>query len=248
MNHSNVIRRWYTDRVRCCTLAVENVWFQEGPMTTTYFTCYLLTTSILWNTLDYCPLWFQTLETLCATWNNSTVVCPHFQPLITEISSDDIGEREIDFFQNRDLDLILTERATRFYDPKLSGIEKEKCILVAVDTKLETRRAHVESAPIFSLKESLRYLWRRTRNVIHITITYMIWISHYPSIVVFLFPPIPTPLPTVIRANLLPLFYPLPQDCSLVIYLILVECENLMLMKKFAFFLFCSLLSAIRFD
>lgn len=69
---------------------------------------------------------------------------------------DDIGEREIDFFQNRDLDLILTERATRFYDPKLSGIEKEKCILVAVDTKLETRRAHVESAPIFSLKESLR--------------------------------------------------------------------------------------------
>ena len=71
-------------------------------------------------------------------------------------TSDDIGEREIDFFQNRDLDLILTERATRFYDPKLSGIEKEKCILVAVDTKLETRRAHVESAPIFSLKESLR--------------------------------------------------------------------------------------------
>jgi hypothetical protein len=62
----------------------------------------------------------------------------------------------MDFFQNRDLDLILTERATRFYDPKLSGIEKEKCILVAVDTKLETRRAHVESAPIFSLKESLR--------------------------------------------------------------------------------------------
>ena len=189
----------------------------------------------------------DSLETLCAIWNDSTVVCPHFQPLITEISSDDIGEREIDFFQNRDLDLILTERATRFYDPKLSGIEKEKCILVAVDTKLETRRAHVESAPIFSLKESLRYLWRRTRNVIHITITYMIWISRYPSIVVFLFPSIPTPLPTVIRANLLPLFYPLPQDCSLVIYLILVEFENLMLMKKFAFFLFCSLLSAIRF-
>lgn len=71
-------------------------------------------------------------------------------------SVDDVGEREMDFFQNRDLDLILTERATRFYDPKLSGIEKEKCILVAVDTKLETRRAHVESAPIFSLKESLR--------------------------------------------------------------------------------------------
>ena len=70
---------------------------------------------------------------------------------------DDVGEREIDFFQNRDLDLILTERATRFYDPKLSGIEKEKCILVAVDTKLETRRTHVDSAPIFSLKESLRY-------------------------------------------------------------------------------------------
>ena len=55
--------------------------------------------------------------------------------------------------------MILTERATRFYDPKLSGIEKEKCILVAVDTKLETRRTHVDSAPIFSLKESLRYVF-----------------------------------------------------------------------------------------
>ena len=85
-------------------------------------------------------------------------------------SEDDLGEREIDFFQNRDLDLILTERATRFYDPKLSGIEKEKCILVAVDTKLETRRAHVESAPIFSLKESLRY------------VRGMFYLSSYPRI------------------------------------------------------------------
>jgi hypothetical protein len=34
------------------------------------------------------------------------------------------------------LDLILTERAKRFYDPKLVGIEREKCILIAVGTYL----------------------------------------------------------------------------------------------------------------
>lgn len=34
------------------------------------------------------------------------------------------------------LDLILTERAKRFYDPKLVGIEREKCILIAVGTSL----------------------------------------------------------------------------------------------------------------
>jgi hypothetical protein len=75
----------------------------------------------------------------------------------------DTGARDSDFFQNRDLDLILTERATRFYDPKLMGIEKEKCILVAVDKKLEERRATAralvsDSTPIFTLKESLSEL------------------------------------------------------------------------------------------
>ena len=109
--------------------------------------------------------------------NDSTMVCSHFWSSNTITTLDDIGEREIDFFQNRDLDLILTERATRFYDPKLSGIEKEKCILVAVDTKLETRRAHVESAPIFSLKESLRCVWRKTRNVINQIIECSLYIT-----------------------------------------------------------------------
>jgi hypothetical protein len=76
----------------------------------------------------------------------------------------DMGLRETDFGQNRDLDLILTERAERFYDPKLVGVEKEKCILVAVDTKLEERRTALsikmgsDSGPVFSLQESLQEL------------------------------------------------------------------------------------------
>ena len=78
--------------------------------------------------------------------------------------ADGMGLREGDFNQNRDLDLILTERAERFYDPKLVGIEKEKCILVAVDTKLEERRTALsvkmgkDNGPVFSLQESLQEL------------------------------------------------------------------------------------------
>jgi hypothetical protein len=67
-------------------------------------------------------------------------------------------KREMDLRQTRDLELILTERATRFYDPKTTGMVKEKCILLAVDTKLQEKRTHVESAPVFSLKESLSEL------------------------------------------------------------------------------------------
>ena len=64
----------------------------------------------------------------------------------TGTSTVETGIRETDLTQNRDLDLILTERATRFYDPKLLGVEKEKCILIAVDTKLEERRSVGQSA------------------------------------------------------------------------------------------------------
>ena len=98
---------------------------------------------------------------------------------------DDVGEREIDFFQNRDLDLILTERATRFYDPKLSGIEKEKCILVAVDTKLETRRTHVDSAPIFSLKESLRYAFSLLFVFDVFNFFVCVWYMHFKVCIIF---------------------------------------------------------------
>ena len=49
----------------------------------------------------------------------------------------------------------------RFYDPKLVGVSKEKCLLIAVDTKLEERRSLTKAGqglPIFSLKESLSEL------------------------------------------------------------------------------------------
>lgn len=46
-----------------------------------------------------------------------------------------LGPRESDIGQDRDIDLILSERASRFYDPKLVGVVKERCILVAVDVK-----------------------------------------------------------------------------------------------------------------
>lgn len=73
-------------------------------------------------------------------------------------TSANTGLRDADLEQARDLDLILTERAERFYDPKLVGVEKEKCILVAVDTKLEERRADAGNGPVFSLRESLSEL------------------------------------------------------------------------------------------
>jgi hypothetical protein len=85
------------------------------------------------------------------------------KPISTSSGAADTGARDADFFQNRDLDLILTERATRFYDPKLLGVQKERCILVAVDKKLEERRANAraltsDNTPIFSLQESLSEL------------------------------------------------------------------------------------------
>ena len=59
----------------------------------------------------------------------------------------------------------LSYHTLRFYDPKLVGVSKEKCLLVAVDTKLEERRSSMnnkagqgQGLPIFSLKESLSEL------------------------------------------------------------------------------------------
>ena len=75
--------------------------------------------------------------------------------LLVEDKMDVVQVREEDLQQYRDLgthslcqcsltcftclfmlDLILTERAKRFHDPKLVGVEKEKCILVAVGNHL----------------------------------------------------------------------------------------------------------------
>jgi hypothetical protein len=52
-----------------------------------------------------------------------------------EDDSEELGVRILDSYQKRDIDLILNERAKRFYDPRQTGREKEKCILVAVDIK-----------------------------------------------------------------------------------------------------------------
>ena len=80
-----------------------------------------------------------------------------------------LGPRESDIGQERDLDLILSERASRFYDPKLVGVVKERCILVAVDVKSDVKRQESirqKGSPTslsfvgkaFSLKESLSEL------------------------------------------------------------------------------------------
>ena len=74
--------------------------------------------------------------------------------------------RAEDLVQNRDLDLILSERSKRFYDPEIVKLEKEKCLLVAVDVmsrRFETKdeagtntNGYVSS--VFSLQESLSEL------------------------------------------------------------------------------------------
>lgn len=61
------------------------------------------------------------------------------------------------------MDLILTERSRRFYDPKTRGIEKESCLLVAVETKQAERAynsAHSSSEirQQFTFHESLSEL------------------------------------------------------------------------------------------
>lgn len=66
--------------------------------------------------------------------------------------------RPEDFEQLRDLDVILTERASRFYDPALVGHIKEKCILVSVEVKLEARRMAHRKSVEFSHLESLNEL------------------------------------------------------------------------------------------
>lgn len=66
-----------------------------------------------------------------------------------------VSIRDEDLEQERDLDLILTERASRFYvNNGGNTVEREKCILVAVD---QTRRQGVSESS-FNTKESLSEL------------------------------------------------------------------------------------------
>jgi hypothetical protein len=62
-----------------------------------------------------------------------------------------------DLEQLRDLDVILTERAARFYDPNFVGVERERCLLISVHIKLESRkqmsRKHIEFSHLESLQE-----------------------------------------------------------------------------------------------
>ena len=64
--------------------------------------------------------------------------------------------REGDLGQKRDLDSILSERAQRYNDPKLTGCVREPCLLIAVDVKLADRKHKFETE--FTLKESLSEL------------------------------------------------------------------------------------------
>ncbi len=70
--------------------------------------------------------------------------------------------RADDFDQLKDLDLILSERAKRFYAPSSSSkIEKEKCILLSVDSRnqfLKSRPNTPTENDFFSFEESLNEL------------------------------------------------------------------------------------------
>jgi hypothetical protein len=69
--------------------------------------------------------------------------------------------REEDFEQLRNIDLILSERAARFYAPGTSAVQKEQCILLSVDSKSQSFRAMPNTSSeddYFSFEESLNEL------------------------------------------------------------------------------------------
>ena len=76
--------------------------------------------------------------------------------------SDDVNNLEIRLSdlneQTQGLEKLYSERSKRFYDPKLTGMVKEKCILVSVDAKsqsLKQREIDANKLTSFSFKESL---------------------------------------------------------------------------------------------
>ena len=74
----------------------------------------------------------------------------------SEVDINRLRSREEDFKQNRDLDLILSERAQRYNDPKFTGRSREPCLLVAVDVKMADRKNSFKTE--FTLHESLNEL------------------------------------------------------------------------------------------
>ena len=74
----------------------------------------------------------------------------------TNLVDNRMSLREEDLDMNRDLDLILSERAQRYNDPKLTRRSRELCLLVAVDVKLADRKLDFERE--FTLQESLNEL------------------------------------------------------------------------------------------
>lgn len=66
--------------------------------------------------------------------------------------------KEEDLIQVRELDTILTERAARFYDPSLVGVQKELCLLISVEIKLEARKQLAKGFTDFTHLESLSEL------------------------------------------------------------------------------------------
>ena len=71
----------------------------------------------------------------------------------------ELGLRDEDTYQFRDVEDILTERSRRFYDPKVADDRKERCVVVGVDTKLSERRGLKEREISFSFDESLYELY-----------------------------------------------------------------------------------------
>ena len=70
--------------------------------------------------------------------------------------------RDEDLEQLKDLDLILSERAKRFYAPTTNAnVQKESCILLSVDSKLQQSKSMVNTTTeddYFTFEESLSEL------------------------------------------------------------------------------------------
>ena len=69
-----------------------------------------------------------------------------------------VNERVEDFEQTRDLDLILSERAKRFYVNNGQEQQKEKCVLLSVDSKYPNTKSVSSEDDYFSFEESLNEL------------------------------------------------------------------------------------------
>ena len=76
----------------------------------------------------------------------------------SQLDTSSISIRPDDLKQERDLELILAERAKRFYDPTTIRREKEKVILLAVDAKKDHHSYHLRPSETFSFEESLSEL------------------------------------------------------------------------------------------